>query len=373
MVSIEEVTDKAGLKKFVKFPFTLYKDSPYWVPPLIAEELSSFDKNENPVFKNADARFFLAYKNGQLAGRIAAIVNWIEVKDQKIRKMRFGWFDFIDDYAVSEALLQQVADIGKAHQLDYMEGPVGFSNLDKVGVLTEGFDSIGTMITWYNYEYYQKHYERWDMVKEKEYMENRFPASNADPKLFVKLNELIKQRYGLKAMNFSKTSEIMPYADKMFDLFNETYSKLSSFVPITEVQKNYFKKKFLGFINPEYIKFVVDSDENLVAFAIVMPSYSKALQKANGKLFPFGFYHLLQAKKHSKDVIFYLIGIHPEYQNKGVTSVIFNEYHKTFTEKGIVNCIRTPELEENVAIRQMWKHFNPEIYKRRRTYKKPLR
>jgi GNAT superfamily N-acetyltransferase len=158
----------------------------------------------------------------------------------------------------------------------------------------------------------------------------------------------------------------------MFDLFNATYAKLSSFVPITEIQKAYFKKKYISFINPEYIKFIVDKDDQLIAFAIVMPSFSKALQKAKGRLFPFGFYHLLQAKKHSKDVTFYLIGIHPEYQNKGVTSIIFNEFYHTFKAKKIETCYRTPELEENVAIRQMWKHFDPVTHKRRRTYRKNL-
>ncbi|MFH6604085.1 GTP cyclohydrolase [Maribacter algicola] len=372
MVTLKEATTKNELKQFVKFPFSLYRDSPYWVPPIINDELESFDKDKNPAFKNADARFFLAYKNGVISGRIVVIINWLEVNEQKISKVRFGWFDFIDDGEVSEALLQKAEEIGKKHNLDYMEGPVGFSNLDKVGVLVEGFDHIGTMVTWYNHPYYQRHYERLGFVKEKEYMENKFPTSAADPALFTKLNDLVKRRYGLKEINFTKTSEVLPMADQMFDLFNETYSKLSSFVPITEVQKAYFKKKYISFINPEYIKFIVDKDENLIAFAIVMPSFSKALQKAKGRLFPFGIFHLLKAKKHSKDVIFYLIGIRPDYQNKGVTAIIFNEYYKTFKAKGIDMCYRTPELEENVAIRQMWKHFNPVIYKRRRTYRKSL-
>lgn len=372
MIQLQEATTRADLKKFVSFPFSLYKDSPYWVPPIIREELATFNKEKNPVFRDADAWFFLAYRDGALVGRIVAIINWIEVKQQQLPKMRFGWFDFIDDLEVSAALLEQVAKIGRSYQLTYMEGPVGFSNLDKVGVLTEGFDAIGTMITWYNHPYYQKHYEAWGMRKEKEYMENRFPARNADPKLFAKIQLLIKERYGLRPLNFTKTSEIMPWTDKMFNLFNASYAKLSSFVPITDIQKAYFKKKYIAFINPEYIKFVVDQQDNLIAFAIVMPSFSKALQKTRGRLFPFGFYHLLKAKKESKDVIFYLIGIHPDYQNKGITSIIFNEYHQTFNEKGIETCIRTPELEENVAIRQMWKHFDPEIYKRRRTYRKEL-
>ncbi|MGB5820015.1 MAG: GTP cyclohydrolase [Saonia sp.] len=372
MIILKEATTKSDLKKFVKFPFSLYKNSPYWVPPIIKDELETFDKDKNPVFKDADAWFFLAYQNNEIVGRVAAIVNHVEVNQQQVRKMRFGWFDFIDDTDVSKTLLEKVAEIGKKHQLEYMEGPVGFSNLDKVGVLTEGFDHIGTMITWYNHSYYVNHFEKWGFVREKEYMENKFPFSNAKPELFQKIQGLIKKRYTLREINFTKTKEVLPLADKMFDLFNETYASLASFVPITDIQKEHFKKKYISFINPEYIKFIVDKNDKLIAFSIVMPSFSKALQKAKGKLFPFGIYHLLQAKKHSKDVIFYLIGVHPEYQNKGVTAIIFNEYYKTFKEKGIENCIRTPELEENIAIRQLWKHFDPVIHKRRRTYRKEL-
>lgn len=372
MIEIKEAKTPKELKVFVKFPFSLYKGNPYWVPPIINDELQTFNTDKNPAFKTAFAQFFLAYKDGKVVGRVAAIINHIEIKEQQVKKMRFGWFDFVDDLEVSKALLGRVEEIGKENQLAYMEGPVGFSNLDKVGVLVEGFDHIGTMITWYNHPYYQKHYEFHGFVKEKEYLENKFKFAAADPKLFTKANELIKRRYGLKPMNFNKSSEIMPWADKMFDLFNESYAKLSSFVKITDIQKAYFKEKYVRFINPEFIKFVVDKEDNIVAFAIVMPSFSKALQKANGRLFPVGIFHLLKAKKKSKDVIFYLIGIHPEYQNKGVTAVIFNEFYHTFKKRGVDNCIRTPELEENTAIRQMWKHFDPVTHKRRRTYRKPL-
>lgn len=372
MVTIQEVRSRADLRRFVKFPFSLYKDSPYWVPPIIKDEMESFDPNKNPVFKNAEGFLFLAYRSDRVVGRIAAIINWLEVKEQRIMKMRFGWFDFVDDVGVSSALLDQVAQIGKRNNLQYMEGPVGFSNLDKVGVLTDGFDHMGTIITWYNHPYYQSHYKKHGFAKEKEYLENKFLFASADPQLFSKANLLVKKRYGLKALNFTRSREIMPWVDNMFDLFNETYSKLASFVKITDIQKDYFKKKYLGYINPEYIKFVVDSQNKLAAFAIAMPSFSRALQKAKGKLFPFGIFHLLWAKKHSKDVIFYLIGIRPDYQNKGVTAIIFNEYYKTFLKRGVVNCIRTPELEDNVAIRQIWKHFDPVTHKRRCTYRKDL-
>ncbi|MBU2996133.1 GTP cyclohydrolase [Cellulophaga baltica] len=372
MIKVTEVKTATDLKKFVKFPFTLYKDSPYWVPPIIKDELETFNKDKNPAFKDAEASLFLAYKDGKIVGRIAAIVNWIEIKQQKVSKMRFGWFDFIDDFEVSRTLIEKVKEIGTQKNLEYMEGPVGFSNLDKVGVLTEGFEDIGTMVTWYNYSYYVNHYEKLGFVKEKEYMENRFPFANAQPKFFEKVSSLVKRRYKVTPLNFRKTKDLMPMVDQMFDLFNESYASLSSFVPITEIQKAYFKKKYISFINPEYIKFVVDENNKLIAFGIVMPSFSKALQKANGKLFPTGLFHLLNAKKKSKEVIFYLIGVHPDWQNKGITAVMFSQYYHTFTAMGIESCVRTPELEENTAIKQIWKNFDPKIYKRRKTFRKDL-
>jgi len=372
MIEIKEANSKKDLKAFVKFPFKLYKNSKYWVPPIVSEELKTFDTSENPVFKDAEARFFLAYKGTDIVGRIAAIINGLEVKNQGIKKMRFGWFDFIDDMDVSKALLDTVEAIGKDKKLDYTEGPVGFSNLDKVGVMTEGFDSVAPMITWYNHPYYVDHYKAHGYTVEKEYSESKFLFKNVGPEHFTKASTLLKRRYGFKAINFTKTSEVVPYSDRMFDLFNKTYASLSSFVEITDVQKAYFKKKFISFVNPEYIKFVVDKDENLIAFAIVMPKFATALQKAKGRLFPFGFRHILKAKKHSKDVIFYLIGVDPEYQNKGVHAVIFNEYYTTFLEKGIETCYRTPELEDNEAIHKIWKHFSPVVYKRRKTFKKDL-
>ncbi|MFK7781610.1 GTP cyclohydrolase [Psychroserpens sp.] len=372
MITVKEIYSKSELKQFVKFPFKLYKGSKNWVPPIISQELQTFDKKKNPIFQDAEARFFLAYKDNAIVGRVAAIINWLEVDGQNQKKMRFGWFDFIDDLDVSKALLNEVENIGRENNLEYTEGPVGFSNLDKVGIVTEGFDGIAPMVTWYNHPYYVKHYEALNYKPEKSYVESVFPFENVKPEFFAKAQELIKRRYKLKALKFTKTEEVMPYADKMFDLFNESYASLSSFVKITDIQKEYFKKKFISFINPEYIKFVVDKNDELIGFAIVMPSFAKALQKASGRLFPFGFRHILKAKKNSKDAIFYLIGIHPDYQNKGVHAVIFNEYYEIFTEKGIKNCYRTPELEDNEAIQKIWKHFNPTVFRRRKTFRKNL-
>lgn len=372
MILIKEAKTKSELTEFIKFPFSLYKDNKYWVPPIISDELETFDKTKNPVFENAEAYFYLAYKNNNIVGRIAAIINWEEVNNQQKKKVRFGWFDVIDDIEITKILLEKVYELGKKNDLEYVEGPMGFSNLDKVGVLTEGFEEIGTMITWYNFEYYKIHFEQLGFITEKEYIENKFPFENVKLIYFDKAQELIKKRYQLKALSFKSTKEVMPYVDKMFDLFNTSYANLSSFVAISDVQKDYFKKKYISFINPEYIKFVEDKNGDLVAFAIVMPSFSKALQKANGKLFPFGFLHLLNARKNSKDVVFYLIGVHPEYQNKGVHAIIFKEYHTTFTKRGIENCIRTPELANNLAIQLLWKNFDSKIICKRKTFRKDL-
>lgn len=372
MITVKEVHSKKDLKAFVKFPFKLYKGSPSWVPPIISEEIRTLDKTVNPVFKDAEARYFLAYKNNTIVGRIAAIINWLEVNGNDVRKMRFGWFDVIDDIEVTKALLKEVHTIGKEKDMEHVEGPVGFSNLDKVGILTEGFEELGNMITWHNHPYYASHFQTLGYVKGKSYSENKMKFENIKPEFFARVNELVKKRYSLTALNFDNNKDILSYADEMFNVFSASHSKLSSFVEINDEQREYFKKKFIGFLNPEYVKFVLDKDGKLIGFGIVTPSYAKALQKMNGKLFPFGFRHLLHAKKHSKTVTFYLIGVLPEYQNKGVTAIIFNEFHKTFDEKGVELCIRGPELDDNEAIQKLWKNFKPVVHKRRTTFKKDI-
>ncbi|NVK52170.1 MAG: GTP cyclohydrolase [Flavobacteriaceae bacterium] len=369
MITIKEIFTKRELKQFVTFPFSLYKNNKYWVPPIINDEVASFDKKKNPVFEHANARFFLAYKGNRIVGRVCAIINWTEVNQQKIKKMRFGWFDVVDDIEVSKILIEKVKEIGFQNKLEYIEGPVGFSNLDKVGLITEGYDHISTMVTWYNHPYYVTHLEKLGFVKAKGYLENKFVYDHTPFPKYQKFSSVIKKRYKLKALTFTSTKQLLPYTDEMFDVFENSYSKLASYVPISQKQRDYFKKKYISFINPEYIKFVVDTNGKIIAFGIMMPSFSRALQKANGRLFPFGIFHLLNAKKNSKDVISYLIGVNPEYQSKGVTAIIFEEFMKVFDQKGLQNFIRTPELEENTAIHQLWKSFDSKTFRKRSTFR----
>ncbi len=372
MIEVKEITAKKELRKFVTFPFKLYKDNPYWVPPIIKEELNSFDPKINPVFEHAQARFFLALKNGEIVGRVAAITNQFEIQQQKVKKMRFGWLDFIDDKAVSKALLEQVAKIGKEEKLEFMEGPVGFSNMDKVGILTEGYEHLGSMVTWYNYPYYVDHMQAHGFWPEKKFLESYFFVKDAQTDKYHRMAQIIAKRYELTPVSFSRSKDVMPYVNEIFELFNTSYSKLSSFVPISDKQIAYFKEKYIGFINPDFIKVVLDKNKRIIAFGITMPSFARALQKAKGRLFPFGFIHLLRARKNSKESIFYLIGIAPEYQKKGVTAIIFDLFHKAYERHGITKGIITPELEDNKDIQLIWDNFNPVHYKRRATFRKDL-
>ena len=250
MTTIKEIFTRNELKQFVKFPFSLYKDNPYWVPPIIKDELDTLDKNKNPAFEHANARFFIAQKNGKIVGRVAAIINKYETEKQGILKMRFGWFDVIDDLEISRLLLEKVKEIGSQNNLTYIEGPVGFSNLDKVGVLIEGFNHIGTMITWYSMPYYKEHLEKLGYTKEKEYLENKFLIKNIDAAYYERIAKVVKHRYKLTSLNFTKTKDILPYVDEMFELFGKTYSKLSSYVPISETQIAYFKKRYIWVYQP---------------------------------------------------------------------------------------------------------------------------
>lgn len=372
MISIREVSDKKGLKTFVKFPFSIYKNNPYWVPPIISEEVKSFDPSLNPVFEHAQAFFLLAYHNNKVVGRVVAIINEKEVNEQGIRKMRFGWMDFIDDLDVSKALFDKVIEIGKENDLDFVEGPVGFSNLDKVGLMTEGFDHLSTMISWYNHSYYLRHYTNYGFEPDKRLIDTHFFLRNIEIQKYQRFAKLVKERYELKALNFTSSEQIMPYVDEMFDLFNKSYAKLSTFVPISQKQITYYKEKFISFINPEFIKFVVDKDGKLVTFSVTMPSFAEALQKANGKLFPFGFYHLLKAKKSPVGAVFFLIGVAPEYQKKGVTAIVFEEFYRTFDELGLQKMVITPELEDNKDIQLIWRNFKPVTHARRATMRMDL-
>ncbi|RPG71584.1 MAG: N-acetyltransferase [Flavobacteriaceae bacterium TMED120] len=374
MIEIREIESRRELVDFVHFPFQLYKGNPYWVPPIVKEELEMLDKKVNPVFNNALAHYFLAYKDGEIVGRIAAFINWIEIKELKKSKVRFGWFDVIDDLEVTKKLIDAVVAIGKQHQMTAIEGPMGFSNMDKAGMLTKGFEELNTMITWYNAPYYSEHLEKITFTKQAEWVEYEIKISSFQdsPEKVKRFSKLILQRYQLKILDFKSHKEIVPYVEQMFDLLGKTYDKLQTFVPIQEYQIAHYKERYLPFVHPDYIKCIVDSDQDLIAFAITMPSFSKALKKMNGKILPWGFFHLFKARYFNNRASFYLIGVRPDYQNKGITAIIFNEMQKTFNKHGVTIVETNPELVENNAIQKLWRNYEHRQHKRRVTFTKSI-
>jgi len=375
MIKIITVKNSKQVKDFVMFPFKLYKDCEYWVPPIIKEEIEAMDTSKNPVFKNAEAEFYLAYDEQEnIVGRIAAIVNWVEIKDQKKNKLRFGWYDTIDNIDVSKKLIEKVLEFGKERKLEFIEGPVGFSNMDKAGLLTYGYDELNTMITWYHYPYQKEHLVKLGLKQLAEWVEYKIKIFSEEeaPEKVKKFAEIIAKRYNLKSINFKSTKEIIPYVDKMFELLNITYSPLQTYVTIKQYQIDFYKEKFIKYIHPDFIKCVVDSEGNLIAFLITMPSFSRALKKMNGKLFPFGFLHIFKAQHFNDRVSLYLIGVDPKYQSKGATAILFNDLQQTFNKRGIVEVETNPELVENKAIQAFWKNYESTLHKRRATFTKKI-
>ena len=373
-IIIKKVTGHEDYLAFVKFPFILYKNNPFWVPPIINEEVETIDHKINPVYQNSSAQFFLAYKKEKIVGRIAAIVNWIEIEEIKKNKVRFGWYDVIDDIAVSKLLLEQVVCFGKEHKLDHIEGPVGFSNLDKAGLLIKGFDEPSTMITIYNYPYYATHLKELGFSLLAQWVEYEIKITNFEdsPEKVKRFSSVIMERFNLKVLDFKNKKEIIPYIDQMFNLLDETYNKLQTFVPIQNYQIEHYKKRYFKYVHKDFVKCVVDKNNRLIAFTITMPSFTRALQKINGKLTFFNIYNLLKAIWFNNRASFYLIGVHPDYQNKGITAIIFNEIQKTFNKHNITIVETNPELKENTAIQKLWKNYENRQHKRRATFTKNI-
>ena len=372
MITVKQTTSKSDLKKFVTFPFKLYMESTYWVPPLIKDEMETLDSKKNPVFKNAEAWYYLAYKNDEIVGRIAVILNHLEVNEQGKKKIRFGWMDMVNDIEVTKALLEKVYEKGREQNLEYAEGPVGFSNMEKAGILTMGFEEMNTMITWYHYPYYAEHLKKLGFEKQATWVEYRLKIPETIFEKVAKFSSIIRERYKLSVIRFKDKKEILPYVDEMFGLLNKTYNTLQTFVPIQQYQIDYYKEKYFSFIHPDYICCIKDETGKLIAFSIVMPSFSKALKKANGKLFPLGWSHILKAQKKNDTAAFYLIGIDPEYQGKGVTAIIFEEMQNLFNSKGIHTVETNPELKENTAVQLLWKDYTPVQHKERSTFRRDI-
>ena len=373
-IEIKEVKTKKELRQFVKFNLELYKGNPYHIPSLIDEEMMTLSKDKNPAFEKCDAIYFLAYKNNKIVGRIAGIYIPESNIIWKQKNARFGFVDFIDDTEVVDALFDAVTAWAKEKGMTALHGPLGFTDMDHEGMLVKGFDQLGTMATIYNYDYYPRHIERIGFIKDQDWIEYKIKIPECVPEKHLRIGEIVKEKYGLKILKFKKRKEIWPYANKIFETLNAAYSQLYAFTPLTPKQIEYYIKMYIPMLRLNLITIIIrESDNAVVGFAISLPSLSHAMQKAKGSLFPFGFFHLLKALyTKSKIVDLYLMGVLPEYRNKGVNALIFNDLIPQYISLRTVYAESNPELATNNAIHAQWDYFDVEHHKTRRAYIKHI-
>jgi len=369
-VAIYEVSSRKELKQFVKFPFKLFAKCKYWVPPLIQSEMQTLRKDINPAFDYCEAKYWLAYKDGEICGRIAGIINQSSIDKWGQRLVRIGWVDFVDDLKVSKALFDTVENWAKERGMEGTHGPLGFTDLDNEGLLVEGFDKLPTIANIYNYPYYMDHFEKHGYLKIEDWIQYIFNASQPIPDKVQRINSLILQKYNLRVLTFTSVREVLPRAKEVLEVLNAAFTNLYGFVALTDREIDYYIKQNFSFIKPEYVCFVADASDKIIGFGISMPSLSKAMQKAKGKLFPFGFIHILKALRKNDTIDLYLNGVLPEWQNKGVHSLYYSELNKSYIRNNIKTAISNPQLESNTLAISAWKSYDKELYLRRRCYRK---
>ena len=374
-ISIKKVTSSKELRTFIRFNYELYKHNPYSVPDLLDDMTRTFDPKKNAAFDFCEADYFLAYKDEKLVGRIAAIINHKANEKWQTKNVRFGWIDFIDDHEVSETLLRTVEDWGRERGMENMHGPLGFTDMDAEGMLVEGFDQLSTMATIYNYPYYPEHMEAYGLQKDVDWVEYKIRIPKEEPAKHKRISELVQRKYGLQIKKYRSSKKIAKeYGQKIFNLVNEAYAPLYGYSPLSQRQIEQYVKMYLPILDLDMVTLVTDSQGELVAVGITMPSLSEALQKAKGKMLPFGWFPLMKAlfMKHPDTIDLLLIAVKPEYQNKGVNGLLFSDLIRIYNEKGYKWAESNPELELNEAVQRQWDYFENVQHKRRRAYKKSL-
>jgi len=378
-VQIKRVETKKDLKAFIECHYDLYEGNQYDAPNLYSDELNTLSKDKNAAFDFCEAEYFLALKEGKVVGRVAAIINNKANEKWDKKDVRFGWIDFIDDIEVSKALLKAVEDYGKEKGMTSIVGPLGFTDMDPEGMLTWGFDQLGTMATIYNYDYYPQHMEKlggWE--KDNDYVEYRLDVPETAPEKYTKIAEMVEKRYNLHARKLTK-KEIFEggYGKKLFDLINVTYSHLYGFSELSERQIDQYVKMYFPLADLDLITVVEDGnkDNQLVGLAITIPSLTRALQKCHrGRLFPFGWWHLLRAIKfHKTEVVdLLLIGVLPEYRSKGANSLVFADLIPRYVKYGFKWGETHVEMETNESVQSQWGPLDPTMHKKRRCYRKAI-
>ena len=374
-LQIKKVSTRKELKVFVRFANKMYKGNKYYVPAMPMDELNTLDPAKNAAYEFSEAELYLAYKGKEVVGRVAAIINHKANDAWKVKQVRFGWIDFIDDINVSSALLDAVAEFGRSRGMTQIVGPLGFTDFDPEGMLVEGFDKLSTMALIYNHPYYPEHMKQLGYVKETGWMEYRLTLPQIVPEQHARLAELVKERYDLKVRKLTR-SQIRKenYGQKLFDLINKTYCVLYGYSLLSPKQIDQYVDVYLGLVDTKMLTFVENAEGELIAAGITIPSLAHALQKCNGEIFPFGWWHLLKTMfiKKPDTVELMLIGVRPDYQNRGVNSLIAVDLLNIYREMGIRYAETNANLETNVKIQAMWGPFEKEQHKRRWVFGKEL-
>lgn len=372
-VEIYEVKSKKDLKKWVDFPNKLYKKVDAYVPFLMMDEIDTFTKEKNPAYDFCETKLYLAYKDGVEVGRIAGLINYAANKKWETNTIRFTRFDFIDDYEVSQALFNEVVKWGKEKGFNKIIGPIGFTDMDHEGMLIEGFDEFNMSITFYNHPYYVDHLQKLGCEKEVDWVEYQvITPKEVDPK-FDRLCEHLKERNGYKLVTYTDRKVLKNEAFEAFKVIDEAFSKLYGTVPLTDKVIAKAIADYIPLVNLKYICSVKDKDNNILGFAVLVPSIAKALKKSNGRVFPFGLFRMLKALKGKNDVLeMFFIAIRPEYQKKGLPAFIMNQIVKMCIENGVKHCETGPQLELNIEVQSLWKSFETRQHRRRRCWKKEI-
>lgn len=372
-VEIKKVTNKSELKRFIRFNYEFYKGNPYSVPDLYDDMVNTFSPQKNAAFEFCEADYFLAYRDGKIVGRVAAIINHRANETWKKSTVRFGWIDFIDDMEVSTALIDTVKQWGRERGMTEIEGPLGFTDMDAEGMLIEGFDQLSTMATIYNYPYYPQHMERLGMVKSSDWVEMKIYIPEEIPEKHLRISRIISQKYKLHVRKLKSKKEIKEtgIAHNIFRLINESYAPLFGYSKMSEAQIDQYVKMYVPVLDLRMVSIVENENNEIVAVGISMASLSEALQKAKGKLLPFGWYHLLKAFfiKRPKVLDLLLVAVRPDYQGKGVNALLFTDLIPVYKELGFEYAESNPELELNDKVQNQWQYFKTEQHKRRRCFK----
>jgi ribosomal protein S18 acetylase RimI-like enzyme len=368
MIKVVEATTKKEMKKFIMFPFELYKNDKNWVPPLIFDEWNTFSRKKNPSFEHCEAAYLLAYNETKVVGRITAIINHKANERWHNKLTRFGWISFIDDMEVSKALLDAAQAWGEGKGMKGIHGPLGFSDLDPEGMLVEGYQNQPSITSAYNFPYFPEHMVKHGFSKSVDWVQYKFNASQPVPEKVARINNLISQKYHLTTLVPKTKKALIPIVPKFFRTLNDAFKNLYGFTELSEKQIKYYTDAYFGFAVPELLCFILDEKEEVVGFGIIFPSLSTAFQKAKGRLFPFGFIHILKALRNYHTIDLYFNGVHPDWQKRGIHTLYYSAMSEIAIKKNLKFAISTGQLETNINAVGIWDNYEKEPYFRTRCY-----